>query len=120
MVGSPMHDAYVAAAPKREDWPTLVAKLRQLLGEDYDWADEVAAIAAPTLVVVGDADSVRPEHAVELLRLRGGGVPGDFAGLPGSRLAVLPGTSHFGVLAGADPLVPIVGPFLDAPMPEAR
>ena len=120
MVGTPMHDAYVATAPKREDWPTLVAKLRHLLGEDYDWADDVAAIAAPTLIIVGDADSVRPEHVVELFRRRGGGVPGDFAGLPDFRLAVLPGTAHFGVLARADPLLQVVEPFLDAPTREAR
>ena len=118
MVGTPLHGAYVATAPQPDDWPVLVAKLRQLLGEDYDWAADVAAMAAPTLVVVGDADGVRPEHAVELLRLRGGGVPGDLAGLPSSRLAVLPGTTHAGVLARADLLLPVVVPFLDAPTPQ--
>ncbi len=120
MVGSPMYEAYVSRAPKPEDWPTLVAKLGQLLGEDYDWAEAVTAIEAPTLVIVGDADSVRPAHAVELFALLGGGVPGDFAGLPHAQLAVLPGTTHFGVLSRTDWLVAKVEPFLDAPMPEGR
>jgi pimeloyl-ACP methyl ester carboxylesterase len=120
MLGSPMHEAYVSRAPKQEDWPTLVAKLGQLLGEDYDWAADVTAIKAPTLVIVGDADSVRPAHAVELFELLGGGVPGDFAGLPNARLAVLPGTSHFGVLASSDQLLPILTAFLDAMPPEGR
>ena len=39
-----------------------------------------AAIAAPTLIVLGDSDGVRLEHAVELFKLRGGGVMGDLAG----------------------------------------
>ena len=31
--------------------------------------DSIRAITAPTLVVCGDTDVVRPEHAVELTRL---------------------------------------------------
>ena len=120
MLGTPMHEAYVSRAPQPEDWPILVAKLGQLLGEDYDWADDVTAIEAPTLVIVGDADSVRPTHAVKLFQLLGGGVPGDFAGLPNAQLAVLPGTTHFGVLVRTDLLLPILTAFLDAPMPEGR
>ena len=44
--------------------------------------EDIRAISAPTLVVIGDSDVIRPEHAVELFRLLGGGVPGDLAGLP--------------------------------------
>ena len=38
--------------------------------------------------------------------------------LPASQLAVLPGTSHVSILSRADLLLPIITPFLDAPMPE--
>jgi hypothetical protein len=60
---------------------------------------------------------------VEMFRLLGGGVMGDMGGLPKSQLAVLPGTTHFvppgsGVLDHADWLVPMIGEFLEAPMPE--
>ena len=70
---SQFHEAYVSVAPKPQDWPRLVDKMRSLLAEDYDWAQDVAAIQAPTLIVVGDADTVRPAHAVELFGLLGGG-----------------------------------------------
>ena len=73
-----------------------------------------------TMVVVGDADAVRIEHAVEMFRLLGGGAMGDLAGLSKHRLAVLPGTTHFvppgsGVFDRADWLLAMVLPFLDGP-----
>ena len=46
-------------------------------------------------------------------------MPGDFVGLPPSQLAILPGTTHVGVVReGTDLLLAIVPPFLNAPMPE--
>ena len=80
--------------------------------------DAVRAIAAPTLIIVGDSDGIRPEHAVAMFRLRGGGVFGDLAGLPAAQLAVLPGTTHVGLLDRAEWLLAMIPPFLDAPMPE--
>jgi hypothetical protein len=53
--------------------------------------------------------------AVELFRLRGGSVFGDLAGLPNARLAVLPGTTHVGLVDRADWLAPMIGEFLDTP-----
>jgi len=73
----------------------------------------------PVLIVVGDSDGTTPEHAVEMFRLRGGGVFGDIAGLPTAQLAILPGTTHVGILERADLLVPIVNRFLEAPVPGA-
>jgi pimeloyl-ACP methyl ester carboxylesterase len=117
---SPNREAYVSTAPKPEDWPQFVAKLRPLLTEDYDWAEDVAAIQAPTLIVVGDADTVLPAHAVELFGLLGGGkADGAMGGLSNAQLAVLPGTTHFSILARIDLLLAIITPFLDAPMPMA-
>jgi len=119
MVGSPMHQFYANVAPKPEDWPVLVARLGQLLREEYDWSTAVAAIKAPTLIVVGDADSIRPAHALEMFGLLGGGkADGAMGGLANSQLAVLPGTTHMNILARTDRLLPIVVSFLDAPLPE--
>lgn len=43
-----------------------------------DWpAEDIRSIEAPTLLIVGDSDVVRPEHALEMFRLLGGGVAGD-------------------------------------------
>ena len=44
------------------------------------------------VIVLGDTDGIRLQHAVELFELRGGGVMGDLVDMPTSQLAVLPGT----------------------------
>jgi pimeloyl-ACP methyl ester carboxylesterase len=122
--GSPIEEAYLRTAPNPGDFPKLVEKLTQLDTTPFAWPeDEIRAIAAPTLIVLGDSDGIRLEHAVELFQLRGGGVMGDLAGMPESQLAVLPGTSHFvppgsGLLDRADWLLAMIPPFLDSPMPE--
>jgi pimeloyl-ACP methyl ester carboxylesterase len=123
--GSPIEAAYKEIAPNPEDFPTLVEKLKRLDMTPFDWgAENVRGIESPTMIVVGDADAVRLEHAVEMFRLLGGGAMGDLAGLSRHRLAVLPGTAHFippgsGVLDRAGWLLAMVPPFLDAPAPEA-
>ncbi len=118
---SQLREAYVGIAPGPEDWPRLVAKMRQLLTEHYDWTQDVAAIQAPTLIVIGDADTVRPGHAVELFELLGGGKAYSAMGnLSNAQLAVLPGTTEFSMLARVDLLTAIIPPFLDAPMPIAK
>jgi pimeloyl-ACP methyl ester carboxylesterase/mannose-6-phosphate isomerase-like protein (cupin superfamily) len=124
--GSPLEEAYLRTAPSPEAFPNLVAKLKQLDMEPYAWPPEdIRGIEAPTLIVIGDSDAIRPEHAVELFRLLGGSVMGDLSGLPKSQLAVLPGTTHFvppgfGLLDRADWLVSMIDEFLDAPMPETE
>lgn len=82
--------------------------------------ERIAAITAPTLLINADSDIVRPEHAVEMFRLLGGGVIGDLAGLPNSQLAILPGTTHVTLVSRADWLLAMIPPFLDAPMPAAK
>jgi pimeloyl-ACP methyl ester carboxylesterase len=121
--GSPIEEAYRRLAPNPGDFPALVAKLKELDSTEFAWpADDIRGIAAPTMIVVGDSDAVRLEHAVEMFGLRGGGVMGDLRGMPGSQLAVLPGTSHFippgcGLLDRAEWLLAMIPPFLDPPMP---
>jgi len=124
--GTPIEEDYLRTAPNPNDFPTLVAKLKQLDMEHFAWPPEdVRSIAAPTLLIVGDSDAVRLEHVIALFRLLGGGVMGDLAGLPKSQLAVLPGTTHFmppgsGILDRADWLLAIIPPFLDAPVPQEQ
>lgn len=120
MFGSPWHDEYMRIAPDPDHFATFFAKKTEMDRNTRDVpAEAVAAIKAPTLIIIGDSDLVRPEHAVEMFRLLGGGVFGDLAGLPASQLAVLPGTTHVGVASRADVLLAIIPPFLDAPLPEA-
>lgn len=56
---------------------------------------------------------------IEIFKLPGGGVPGDLTGLPRSRLAVLPGTTHVTLTERAEWLLPMIEEFLDLPVPEA-
>jgi uncharacterized protein (TIGR02246 family) len=129
-----LQEAYRQVAPHPDQLRVFHDKCATRMREFKDWpADDVRSIEAPTLVMVGDADSVRPEHAVELFRL-----------LPRSKLAVLPGGHgayigeatagrledaklQFGDGGAAtkgsrvpELVVAIIEEFLDAPLPEGR
>jgi pimeloyl-ACP methyl ester carboxylesterase len=125
--GTPIHETYLKTSPRPEAWPNFVAKMRQLLSEDYDWAGGVAALKIPTLIMVGDADSLRLSHMVEFFGLLGGGkADGDMNGLPPAQLAILPSTTHVGwappfhgIMTRTELLLAIITEFLDSPMPEA-
>ena len=114
--GTPWKEEYDRVAPNPDAFPTLVEKMKELDLQPFAWPpEEIRAISAPTMVVIGDSDGTTPEHAVELFRLRGGGVFGDLAGLPDARLAILPGTTHVGLIGRAAWLAPMIDEFLDAP-----
>ena len=100
----------------------LVRKVLDLDAQPQDWpAAQVAAIEAPVMLVVADSDIVRLEHAVEMFHLLGGGIAGDIHGLPASRLAVVPGTTHTGLCDRAAWVVPMLTEFLgDAGGPVTR
>ena len=97
---------HAALAPKPEEFPVLLDKLGGLLGGyAYDWSAEVAALAVPVLVAVGDADSLSPAHAAEFFALLGGGLRDagfDGGGLSTARLAVLPRTTHYDIVASSN------------------
>ncbi|MDB5019775.1 MAG: alpha/beta hydrolase [Pedobacter sp.] len=60
----------------------MFKKDRQRMQTFKDWPEGyLRSITAPTLVVVGDQDVIRPEHAVEMYRL-----------FPKGQLAIIPGT----------------------------
>lgn len=113
--GTPWKEAYLRLSPD-PDFPTLVEKMKTL---DLAWKGwtpaQLRSIDAPALLIIGDADIMRPEHTVEMFELLGGSRPGDLEGLPQSQLAVLPGTTHVGVLQRIEWLVTMVTAFLDAP-----
>jgi pimeloyl-ACP methyl ester carboxylesterase len=120
MFGSPWHEEYMRIAPRPEDFSQFFAKKAEMDRQFQDIpAETIRAIKAPTLIIIGDSDLIRPEHAVEMFRLLGGGVFGDTPdGLPNSQLAVLPGTSHVTLVDRADWLVSMIDAFLDAPVKE--
>ncbi|MCW5713366.1 MAG: alpha/beta fold hydrolase [Bauldia sp.] len=115
--GTPLEADYMATAPNPADWPVLMEKLKALDAAPFDWSADVAAITAETLLIFGDADALRVPHIAEMFLLMGGGVAGDYAGIPRVRLAVLPGTTHVGVMMQPDLLLAIVEPFLAGEAP---
>lgn len=97
-----MQEAYARVAPHPEHFEAVMGKTSGMVASLKGWADdELRAITAPALIVIGDTDFVRVEHAVEMRDL-----------IAGSRLAVLPDTTHMGVTARADLLLPMVETFL--------
>jgi pimeloyl-ACP methyl ester carboxylesterase len=97
---------YLKVAPHPENQRMFHDKAAQRVRDFKDIpADAIRGITVPALVIVGDADVIRPEHAVETFRL-----------LPYAQLAVLPGTDHMQVTVRTGWLVPMIDGFLDAPL----
>lgn len=102
-----LREAYLAVAPKPENVDLFFRKGAQRMRDFKDIPDEgLRGIQAPALVIAGDMDIVRPEHAVEQYRL-----------IPRAHLAILPDTDHPSVMSRSGLLLPMVSSFLDAPMP---
>jgi pimeloyl-ACP methyl ester carboxylesterase len=114
--GTRWHEAYQRVAPDPEAWTSLVLKVNELDRVGLSWPRErLAALTVPSLLIIGDADVVTPEHTVEMFRLLGGGVPGDLVGIPRAQLAVLPGTTHVGMLDRVEWLSSMILAFLTPP-----
>ena len=114
--GTPWHQAYRLVAPDPEAWIPLVQKMNELDHTGFAVPRQrLAGLQAPTLLMIGDADVVLPEHVIELFRLLGGGVPGDLVPLPAAQLAILPGTNHVDLLDRVDWLSSMIMAFLTPP-----
>src|SRR6266481_7773435 len=59
-LNTPIYEDYRRVAPKPEDFPRLVANMREALSQDYDWTEQVSALKTPTLIITGDADGLSP------------------------------------------------------------
>jgi pimeloyl-ACP methyl ester carboxylesterase len=77
-------DNYKKLSPNKSDWAKFVNDSRKM------WLTRVAVpdaklrqIKSRTLIIIGDRDIVKPEHAIEMRNA-----------VKGSQLAVLPGTTH--------------------------
>ncbi|HEY6340352.1 MAG TPA: alpha/beta hydrolase [Bryobacteraceae bacterium] len=104
--------------PEPQRFPKFLDKMGKLLSEDYDWSADIAKLPMPALLVFADNDSVSQKHVAEFFALLGGGVkePGWLnTQLSRSRLAVVPGYSHYNFITSAE--VPqLVGKFLADPL----
>lgn len=112
--GSPIEKQYDSLGNDPARFGDYIKKVISIDLKPYDWSKDVKKIKAPMFLVIGDADGVRYEHALELFRAKGGGKMGDVHGLPKSRLAILPGTTHIGMIQRTGWLIPMVTDFLDS------
>jgi hypothetical protein len=88
-----------------------------LFEEDSRMFREMVVIGLVAMGVT-DADAVKPEHAVAMFKLRGGGdeeaaATGTLTKVPAARLVILPATSHIGISGEAKLLESMVTPFLE-------
>jgi pimeloyl-ACP methyl ester carboxylesterase len=96
-----MREAYQRVAPDPGYFDTFLARTGRA-AQSMSWtAAELGRIGAPTLLIFGDHDFIRLEHAVEMHHL-----------IAGAQLAVLPGTTHTDVLRRTDLMIPLVRDFL--------
>jgi pimeloyl-ACP methyl ester carboxylesterase len=117
--GTPVETAFMKHTPDAGAFDAYLEKMKALNINDQHISDaQMRSIPAPTMVIVGDADSVKPEHAVAMFKLRGGGdeeaaASGTLQQAPAARLVILPATSHIGISGQSAVLVPMVSEFLD-------
>ncbi|HEY3483717.1 MAG TPA: alpha/beta hydrolase [Streptomyces sp.] len=97
-----MAGAYARTAPDPAHFQDFLAKCTATAHSHPGWSDEeLRALAVPTLMVIGDTDFVRIDHAADMLRL-----------IPDAELAVLPATTHMQVTHRTTALVPMLEEFL--------
>jgi pimeloyl-ACP methyl ester carboxylesterase len=117
--GTPIQKQYDSFGNDPARFPEYVKKVISIDLKPYNWSKDVKNIQAPIFIAVGDADGVKYEHVLELFRAKGGGKMGDIHGLPKSRLAIIPGTTHIGMMKRADWLIPMITDFLDSDLNAA-
>ncbi len=115
MKQTPMYSSYMAVAPRPQDFPRLLDRMGEFMRTPYDWTEDVNKLKGPVLLVYGDADMIRLDHAVRFYQLLGGGLKD--AGwqrehMSQNRLAILPNVTHYEIFL-ATALVPTVLPFLN-------
>jgi pimeloyl-ACP methyl ester carboxylesterase len=116
---TPVGETFRRHTADPEAFDSYIEKMRVLGIEDQNISDaQMRSIQARTMVIVGDADAVKPEHAVAMFTLRGGGdqeaaATGAIPKVPQARLVILPATSHISISAAVPVLEPMITAFLD-------
>ena len=117
--GTSVERAFKEHTPDAAAFDAYLEKMKVLGINDHNISDaQMRSIPAKTMVIAGDADVVKPEHALAMFKLRGGGdeeaaASGVLQQVPAARLVILPATSHIGIFAESAVLAPMVSAFLD-------
>jgi pimeloyl-ACP methyl ester carboxylesterase len=97
-----LREAYARLAPDPDHFEEFAAKCSRAAGNPKGWTEgELGGLGAPTLLIFGDHDFIRLEHAVRMHSL-----------IPGAQLAVLPGTTHMSLLRRTALIRPLIEEFL--------
>lgn len=121
--GTPVEKAFKEHTPDATAFDAYLKKMKVLGIEDQNISDaQMRSIPAKTMVIAGDADAVKPEHALAMFKLRGGGdeeaaASGVLQDVPAARLVILPATSHIGIFGESAVLAPMISAFLDDETP---
>lgn len=79
-----LKEAYLKTSPHPDKLQSFHDKSVKRMLEFRDWLEtDLRSLRVPVLILTGDVDVIRPEHAVRMYRL-----------IPGSQLAILPGVDH--------------------------
>jgi pimeloyl-ACP methyl ester carboxylesterase len=93
---------YRRVAPDPDHFLALQDRVGPLVNDFEGWpAGDMRSLRARTLILAGDTDFIRLEHAIEMFQL-----------IPDAQLAVLPNCLHMDMTRRPDQLLAIVGPFL--------
>jgi pimeloyl-ACP methyl ester carboxylesterase len=101
--------------PEPQRFPQFLDKMGRMMSEDYDWSADIAKLPIPVLLVFADNDSISQKHVAQFFALLGGGVkePGwQNTQLSKSRLAIVPGYSHYNFITSPE-ASQIIRKFLD-------
>jgi len=94
-------EQYKKVAPDPSYWPKIYDKLASIQWQGFS-KEELASIQAPILIVAGDYDFVRVEHAIETVKL-----------IPNAEIAVIPDASHFILYSEPERVIPIIQHFFE-------
>jgi pimeloyl-ACP methyl ester carboxylesterase len=97
-----MRDAYDAVAPDPAHFDEFAARTSTMVHKFPGWTDELRSLEVPTLLIFGDRDFSPLPDVLETFGL-----------LPNAQLAVLPGTTHIGVIRRPGEVLTLITPFLD-------
>jgi pimeloyl-ACP methyl ester carboxylesterase len=101
-----LKNPYDKTSPDPTRWPVLVKKVKEMGPAFKGYAEtELKGIKAQVLIMIGDREGVRIEHAVEMYRL-----------IPNAQLGIFPGSDHFMLFQSPDKVLATLVPFLDAPL----
>ena len=94
---------YRRIAPHADGFADLIARAGAMVGAIEDWSpEELYAIGAPTLILIGERDFISIERAIKTVDL-----------IPNAQLAILPGATHVEVPRRPNQVLAMVVPFLE-------